>query len=419
LKRALGIYLVAVVLVSLGMYVHVFLFNLYLADLGLREDVMGRLASAMTLGTLLGTLPAAALVRRAGLKATIVVSVAGLAASLIVRVLVAGPALSAASLVAGLFLAGWFVTNFPAIAGLTAHSSQADEQRKARAFSLNTALAIGVGAAGGMLAGHLPGWIGVTSQAAAKRWALLLAAVPVALGALVVAVAVRFPRETDGQTAPGETGWGSLALLRRSSARGFLLRFLSAVGLWYAFGAGFHPFLNIYLRNRIGASLEAIGGVMALAHVIQALAALLMAPLVRWLGLVRAVVATQLLASAGVLALWPTHTLGTAAAIYMIYISLQVMSEPGLQNLLMSRVPPGHRAAASAANLFLMFGVQALIGATAGMLIVIRGYALLFIVLALVGILSAVLFGILFSGALHCENAPPASGAGNYPGRRE
>ena len=76
-NKELGTYLAAVALVSLGMYVHVLLFNLYLADLSFREDLMGRLSGAMALGTALGTLPAAALARRAGLRSTILISLGG------------------------------------------------------------------------------------------------------------------------------------------------------------------------------------------------------------------------------------------------------------------------------------------------------------------------------------------------------
>lgn len=406
MNRSLAIYLAAVVLVSLGMFVHVVLFNLYLADLSFREDFMGRQAALMTIGTALGTIPAAALARRLALRSTILISLCGLALALALRAQVTGAALGAASLLAGFFLAGWFVTNAPAIAALSSGAA---------AFSFNIALAIGVGAVGGVLGGHLPGWMPGATPAEAKRAALMFAALSVA-AAVGVIRRLRFPAEAGAErTAAGP----SLSILRRSAARAFLARFLLAVSLWYAFGAGFLPFFNVYLRNRMGAPVETIGGVFAAAQVVQAIAALLMAPLIARLGLVRAVVFTQLLAAAGLFALWPVRTIGAASTLYVLYLSFQVMSEPGLQNLLMSRVPAAERAAASAANLLLMFGMQALVGAVAGAVIVARGYGALFIALGLTGLAAAALFAALFSGASRPESVPLASAAGSFPVPRE
>lgn len=420
MTRELAVYLVAVVLVSLGMYVHVVLFNLYLADLSFREDLMGRLASAMTLGTALGTIPAAALARRLGLRSTMLISLLGLALSLAQRALLEGAALALVSLLAGFFLAGWFVTNPPAVAALSGTVGGVDVQRSAPAFSLNIAVAIGVGAAGGLLAGRLPGWLGGASPAAAKRAALLVAAGLVA-SAMVIVSRVRFPDGPRPAASPVGAGIGNpqSVLLRPSPARAFLLRFLLAVSLWYAFGAGFLPFFNVYLRNRMGASLETIGGVFAAAQVAQALAALLMAPLIARLGMLPAVVGTQLLAAACLLALWPVHTLGAAAILYLAYLSFQVMSEPGLQTLLMARVPAAERPAAWAANLLLMFGIQALVGAVAGALIVARGYGALFVALGVTGLAAAALFGALFARALPPETVPDSSAARSSPWRRE
>ena len=418
MNRDLGIYFGVVVLVSLGMYVHVVLFNLYLADLSFQEDLMGRLVAARTLGTALGTLPAAALARRMGLRFAILMALCGLALSLALRAVVTGTALVAASLLTGFFLAGWFVTNAPAIAALSVKLPGTDPEgletrRAAAAFSYNTALGIGVGAAGGILAGWLPGWLPGATPAAAKQSALLVAAALVGAGA-VVGLRVRFRHDPQSPIRNPKS-----LLLRRSPARAFLARFLLAVSLWYVFAAGFLPFFNVYLRNRLGASVETIGGVFALAQVVQALAALSMARLIRRLGLVRAVVVTQVLSAAALFALWPVHALALAATLYVVYLSFQVMSEPGLQNLLMARVLPEERPTASAANLLLMFGIHAAVGAAAGALIAARGYGALFVVLGVTGVAAAALFAALFSPAFVRESGPPASDAGSSPALRE
>src|ERR1035438_4934426 len=173
----------------------------------------------------------------------------------------------------------------------------------------------------------------------------MLAAVPV-LAATAVLAGIRFPAPAAAANA------------RLQTSGRVLMRFLPAIALWYAFCAGFMPFFNAFLRNRFGGSVAAIGGAYAFSHLPQAAATLLMPLVIARLGRVRAVVATQMLAALGVLAMFEAHTLPQAALFYTVYISLQVMSEPGLMNLLMRGVPVAERPAAMAANLLLIFAIR-------------------------------------------------------------
>lgn len=406
MNRALPIYFVAVALLSLGMYIHVVLFNLYLSDLGQREDTMGRLAGAMTLGTAFGTVAGAIIARRYGLRGAAVLSAAGLALALALRAVAPAGALVPASVLCGLFLGGWFVTNAPAIAALAG--------RSATAFSVNAALGIGIGAAAGIAAAQLPRWFAGASPAASKRAALLVSAILVAAAAAVVS-SVRFG-ERPQVRVPGAL---SITLLRRSPARAFAARFLIAVSVWYAFANGLIPFFSVYFQNALGASLESIGGIFSISQLVQAAAVLLMAPFIARVGLSRAVIATQLLAAVTVAGLFPVRSVPVAAGFYLIALSLYVMTEPGLQNLLMSGVPAAEREAAAAANLLVMFAVQAVVATAAGSLIAWRGYPALFIALALTGLLAAALTALLPAARLPAETVPPANAAGNSAARSE
>jgi hypothetical protein len=392
INRALARYLPAPVLVNLGLFIHVLLFNLYLADQGFREDFMGRQAALMTLGMALGTFPWAAVVRRRGLRFTGVAATLGVAAALILRAQAHGMALSGVSVLMGLFLGGWLVTNTPAIAAFSLGAT---------GFSLNIGLSIAIGAVGGLIGGRLPALVhelapNVADPVILKRIALMFAAAPV-LAATAVLGGIRFP------AAPAASHAGL------HTARRFLLKFLPAIALWYTFCAGFIPFFNAYLRNRMNGSVAAIGGAYAFSHLPQAAAALLMPLLIARLGLVRSVVATQVLAALGVLAMLQARTLPQAALFYTVYIGLQVMSEPGLMNLLMRGVPTEERSAAMAANLLLIFGINAAVGATAGKLIVTRGYGALFTALSVTGLAAATLFAFLFRRGLPGENDPHSS----------
>src|SRR5205085_2526968 len=109
-------------------------------------------------------------------------------------------------------------------------------------------------------------------------------------------------------------------------------------------------------------------------------------------------------------------TLTLATAIYIVYIALQVMAEPGLQNLLMARVLPEQRAAASAATLMVMFATHAAVAWFGGRVIVQRGYGTWFVMLSVLGLLAAALFALLFSRASLGETAPASTAHGNYAG---
>lgn len=369
-------YLTVVAVFYLAVFIHVILFNLHLADLGFGEDVMGQLAAAMTTGTLLAALPAAALVRRWGLKPLIVAACLGLAVTLAARAsVVSFPALLLSSVLTGCFTSVFNVTNPPAIAAL------APASQRARAFSGNIAVGMGIGAVGGLLAGWLP-------MVLHSKLAAMLVAAALPLAGLAALVSLRL--EIHAPAAP--------TISPSADSRRFLIRFVAGVGLWYAFTAGFSPFFNVYLSRVHHASIPAIGGAFAVAQVLQALAVLSMAWWIARLGLVRSVLLVQMLAAVAVLVFLPVRSLTAAGVAYMLYMSLLFMPEPALQNLLMDRVGEGDRAKAAAINQMLNLGTNVIVVASAGFLISSAGYQTLFLALAGLGLASVGAFFAAFEG---------------------
>src|SRR5438270_11152393 len=91
-SRAFWTFLFAENLYDFGLYVFVLLYNLYLLDLGYREDFLGVVASATSAGTIVGSLPSAAVARLLGLKRMLVYGSAGVALLCFVRaMLLSGP----------------------------------------------------------------------------------------------------------------------------------------------------------------------------------------------------------------------------------------------------------------------------------------------------------------------------------------
>ena len=364
-------------LFSLGMMVFLVLYNLYLLGLGYHEDLLGRIAGAMRVGSFLGTIPAAELARRTGLRATLLTAVLGTAATALLRTWNAGEAwLTVGAFCNGIFLALWAVSFSPSIAGFT------DERNRRLGFSVACAAGVAIGIPGGLLAGRLPGVMKHLLHSPGSleplRWALVAASAVAALGALP-AVKLRFasvPR-TESRTYP-----------RARSVAGFLI----ALCCWSAATGAFNPFFNSFFAGRLHMSVRRIGAIFSYSQVAQVLALLSASALLKRLGNVRGIAWTQL-ATGGALALLAFSSTGAgAASVYIGYMSLQYMSEPGLFHLLMNLVTPGERGGASALY-FLATSLTGSLAAFAGGAAISRfGYPPVLVASGCVAMAAAFLF---------------------------
>ena len=82
------LFLLASGLFSFGLISFFFLYNLYLLDRGFDDEFIGLVATATTIGSIAGTLPAVRLMHRLGLKRTLLLSLLGTAIVYALRVLV-------------------------------------------------------------------------------------------------------------------------------------------------------------------------------------------------------------------------------------------------------------------------------------------------------------------------------------------
>ena len=183
-------FLGAASLYNFALFIFVLLYNLHLLDLGYREDLLGVVSGSSTVGSVLGTIPAAFLARRFGLGNSLVGCFALTACITALRAMVVtrGPLIVLAFL-SGLVFALWAVLMAPMIA------QAVPEKRRPAAFSIFFATMIGIGIAGGSIGGRLPLWVH------GKEPALLIAA---GLVALAVWPAARLQsRDTSGSGGCG------------------------------------------------------------------------------------------------------------------------------------------------------------------------------------------------------------------------
>ena len=372
LSRGYWLFLGASSFFVLGMLIYVLLYNLYLLDLGFREDFVGQVSSASTAGMVAAILPATALARRWGLGKMLFVSFASVGAISAVRVLVTGRTpLLALALASGAAFSLYVVSLAPAIARLTS------DKARAAGFSISTSSSIALGIFGGWLGGHMPGWLG------GKRPAMLA-------GCALLSLALWPSARLRIAPAPAE----GAKLYPRSH---FVVRFLIAWAIWNLATGSFNPFFTTFFA-RLHTPVERIGLIMSGSQLAQVMA-LMLAPLVlRRMGLINGT-AAMLLATAlalGGLAAGPAGW--AAAAVFMTYTSCQWMTDPGVNTLLMDRVHEQERTGASALMMLVSFAAQLAASLAGGAAIAKFGYSAMLACAAGLAAVAAVAFRTLPAG---------------------
>ena len=377
-----------------GFAVYVFLFNLYLSDSGFGERTIGLVGGALTLGSLLGTLPTGILARKLGLRRVLVFCLVAAPLMSVMRTLWMweGAQIGLAFL-AGLAMSTWGVCFLSAVGGLT------NEKNRASAFSLIFSVSIGTSALGGVVCGSLPKWLrmaGITMRAADLERMILLAACGVAFGGLVPALCLRVPAPS-GEAASAEARPSSQSWFRQWRPDPFLVRFLPLMALWSAILAAFTPFANVYLARDLHIPLTRIGFIFSAVQVVQLCLGLLTPVVFRLLGLINGIVAIQIAAAVALASMAGVRNEGLAVVFYLTFSAAQWMSSPGLYNLLMSETPDKERTTAAAMTLFCNSLAGSIATAGAGILFARFGYPPVLMGIAAVAMVVAILFRTLIA----------------------
>jgi hypothetical protein len=173
------------------------------------------------------------------------------------------------------------------------------------------------------------------------------------------------------------------------------------MAIWSLVTGSFPPFANVYFAHHLGLSLKKLGFVFSLSQVVQFVAVLCAPLLLRWMGLVKGVILTQLGTAAALASLALIHRGTLAGWVYPIYMAVQYMNEPGIFSLLMDQIPANERSSASASTFLVTYGCQAIASTAMGVAIVRIGYSATLFCIAGLAVVATVLFGRL--------SGPPAS----------
>jgi MFS family permease len=357
-----------------------FLFNLYLTDLHLNEAILGQITAALTLGNVVGTIPAAYLSRRFGLRQLLLFTFIAAPLLCAARLAIAGAPLQIGlAFLTGLALCCWPICFSPMVAKLT------DERSRATGFSLVFATGIGTGMLAGLAGGCLPGFLTVgahNAPVAGIRIVLLLSCVLCLLGAWPI-----WKLERD-RPAP--------QLHRRIRVfHPFLFRFLPAFVLWNVVTGSFPVFGSVYLQQALGMPLNLVGLMFSASQLIQFCMVLLTPFLFRCVGTINGIALAQMCTALAMLLLAHSSSVPAAAAYYLALNGALWMCGPGIYGLLMNRIPEDERSTASAIQNLSGALCQVVTSAVTGSCIVAFGYRPLLRSNSAFAVMAAVLFLVL------------------------
>jgi predicted MFS family arabinose efflux permease len=173
-----------------------------------------------------------------------------------------------------------------------------------------------------------------------------------------------------------EAGGGPVEAMRLFVPDRSLGQFLAALGLWHFATGAFNPFFNVYLARAMRFPVETVGVLFTTSQIAQVVAMQFSPMLLRWLGLVRGIAATQALAGLALVGLGVAGQPMLAALLFPLFMALQYMTEPGIFTRLMQGLPSGSaRAGASAWNFAIVFTTHSLAAWMAGEAIARFGYS--------------------------------------------
>lgn len=395
-SRNARLFLSATFLNGFATGIWVVLFNLYLLDLGFREDFIGYMLLLGGLAAGLAAFPAGIICGKVGRRKTLLIGVAVGSIFNAILVFTSDPILL---LTLNLF------QGFGGLAGILFWVAQApfmmensEPEERTHLFSINLATWFLSSMAGSFAGGFLPrvfgGLLGVeTENVMVYRAALTVSVVFLFLAVLPYYVIKEKPYQKNNATMASRF---SLKAIQSRAVIGKLVLTSGLIGL----GAGLIvPFFNVFFKNKLQATPEQIGIIFALGNVMTAVG-IVLAPVVSGrLGKVRAVVLTQLSSIPFIFGIAFSLNLGFAAVSYLARGALMVMGAPIYQNLAMEVVQTEERAPTSGLTTMADSIPRAIGSSIAGQMMTQGNYVLPYMITSVLYFFGSTLFLTFFRKA--------------------
>lgn len=390
------LYLVYTLFANVSIGVFALVFNLYLLQLGLRENFIGAFNAVHTLAIAGTALSMGWMLNRYGVWKCVTLGTAGfILASAALTVITSPTALLGLALVYGIATSFVFTPVMPFIVELTRSRQRADVS--ALVFSLTSISTV----IGSLLGGWMPRLLGITigldtPGAMAFRLTLIFGLVIAAIGIIPLTRMSDQRKQNRPADSAAEATMAGLPELPQGQVRRHMMVFIIVGGLMSLGAGAVFPFYNVFLAE-IGASAGQIGLIFAVGWTIAAVVGLAAPAMARKLGSQKAVAIVRMVPIPFYLVLIFQPALGLAVFVHWMRISSVSLGWP-IDSTYISEVLPakartavfGYRSAAWNVG----FSASSL---AAGAVIVTYGYGPSFAAYAIFMTLSMALFYFYFS----------------------
>lgn len=291
-NKNVRLFMLANVLIQIGMGIFMVMYNLYIKELGMPETINGKVISMTALASAIMLIPAGFLSDKFGRKWMIVGGAVFGGLTLFYRsVTVVETPIIYAAFLTGLFMA------FVQVSGVPFLAENSNAKERVHMFSIHFALMTIANVIGSLFGGIIADTLQVVLSIGAEqsiRWSLLIGSTIFTLGLIPLFKLQNNPSEPvqilDVANDPQPDTDNNL---RRNL---ILIFHFSFASLLIGLGSGLViPYLNLYFSNRFDASNAFIGLILSLGSGMTAVAMLIGPILVKKIGKVKALIMFQLL----------------------------------------------------------------------------------------------------------------------------
>lgn len=395
-NRNIKLFMLANVLIQIGMGVFMVMYNLYIKELGMPETVNGKVISMTATASALMLIPAGFMSDRFGRKWILIIGAALGAATLFYRSF----AIAESQLVTAAFLTGLFMA-FVQVSGIPFLAEHSKASERVHMFSVYFALMTLANVAGSLFGGLISDAFQLLlsmDAVLAIRWSLLF-------GALLFALALIPLLRLDNRQPAAEEKVNTridIDIADASLQKNLIVIFhFSFASLLIGLGSGLVvPYLNLYFANRFDASNTYIGLILALGSAMTVVATLIGPLLVARVGKVKAMLLFQLLSIPFLVLTAYTTSLLLASLGFLLRQALMNAGNPIQSAIAMEVVHDKYKGLANSANQMVFNIGWATMGpAAAGLVIAFGsywGYAYAFTITSVLYLISALYYYFIF-----------------------
>lgn len=398
-NRNIKLFMLANILIQIGMGVFAVMYNLYIKELGMPETINGKVISMASLATAIMLVPAGFLSDRYGRKWLIFSGALLTSGTLFFRSI----AVIETPIIYAAFLTGIFMA-FVQVAGVPFLAENSSPSERVHLFSIHFALMTVANVIGSLLGGVIadifqffPGFGAIE----ALRWSLLI-------GSFIFFTAL-FPlfyldnrRGTISTRSEMPQRSETIPSVQPDFKKNMIIIFhFTFASILIGFGSGLVvPYLNLYFANRFDASNTYVGLILSLGSAMTAVAMLIGPKLVQRVGKVKALIAFQILSIPFLLLTAYTTSLLLASLGFLLRQALMNAGNPIQSAIAMEIVADKYKGLANSMNQMSFNLGWAAMGPVAAGLIVSHGtywgYAIAFSITAGLYILSSTYYFIIF-----------------------